>query len=77
MITKSLQNRLRRLEGQLAKLESDIIEKKDCADVIPQFLAVKGAVAGAYEEYVKLALESCPKSRPEKLQQLIAQLIRA
>jgi len=73
----ALQNRMRRLSGQLQKLEIDIETNKDCADVIPQFLAVKGAFAGAYEEYIKLSLDACADSDKEKLQKLIKMLIKA
>lgn len=77
MTTKSLHNRLRRLEGQLVKLQADIEAEKDCTDVVPQFLAVKGALAGAYEEYIKCSLDACVKTDEQKLRKLIAQLVRA
>lgn len=72
-----LQNRLKRLSGQLEKLQANIAADQDCAEVVPQFLAVKGAIAGAFEEYVKLSLESCAKSDKKKIERLIALLVRA
>ncbi len=72
-----LKNRLKRLEGQLKKLSENIESKKDCSDVIPQFLAVKGALAAAYEEYVCLSLEACAATDQKKIKKLISQLIKA
>lgn len=77
MSKDQLHNRLRRLEGQLKKLQEDIDDQKDCNDVITQFLAVRGAMAGAFEEYVKLSLNSCAKSEKEKMEKLIAVLVRS
>ncbi|MCD5381233.1 MAG: metal-sensitive transcriptional regulator [Candidatus Pacebacteria bacterium] len=77
MSNKQLQNRLSRLDGQLKKLQENINNNEDCSDVIPQFLAVKGAVAGSFEEYVKLSLDSCAKSDEKKMTKLINLLVRA
>ena len=74
---KKLDNRLSRLEGQLKKLHQSIDEDKDCSDVIPQFLAVKGALSGAYEEYVKMSLSSCAKNDEKKVEKLISLLVKA
>tara|TARA_B100001989_G_C24505243_1_gene447158 strand:+ start:929 stop:1159 length:231 start_codon:yes stop_codon:yes gene_type:complete len=74
---KKLHNRLRRLEGQLLKLHESIEGEKDCADVIPQFLAIKGALNGAYEEYIKLSLDKCAKSDDKKIKRLISMLVKA
>lgn len=76
MSNKKLQNRLSRLDGQLKKLRENINNSEDCTDVIPQFLAVKGAIAGAFEEYMKLSLDSCVKSDKEKMVKLISLLVR-
>ncbi|MCA9363246.1 metal-sensitive transcriptional regulator [Candidatus Kaiserbacteria bacterium] len=73
---QKLINRLSRLEGQLKKLHQNIEEDKDCSSVIVQFMAVKGALAGAYEEYVKLSLDSCARNDKEKMQKLISLLVR-
>jgi len=77
MSHKPLQNRLNRLEGQLKKLQANIADEQDCADVIPQFLAVKGALAGAFEEYVKISLAECSKKDAKKVEKLIALLVRS
>lgn len=77
MTTKTLQNRMKRLAGQLEKLQVDIDNEKDCGDVIPQFLAVKGALAGAYEEYIKIALDSCAQADEARMKRLIKMLVKA
>lgn len=77
MENSQLKNRLRRLEGQLQKLQLNITEGQDCTEVIPQFLAVKGAVAGAFETYVHSSLAECSAKDAEKTQKLIALLVRS
>mgnify|MGYP003690698437 CR=1 FL=1 len=73
----SLDNRIRRVQGQLEKLHTTILEEADCSDVIPQFLAVKGAISSALELYVKESLTACKKNDDEKLEKLIALLARS
>lgn len=75
-MTRNLENRLKRLSGQLEKLQQSIASGTDCGDVIPQFLAVKGALAGAFAVYVKESMESCAKTDQAKLHQLIALLTK-
>lgn len=76
MSSLKLQNRLHRLSGQLQKLQKNIDLDQDCSEVIPQFLAVKGAIAGAFEEYVKFSLENCATKDKEKMKKLVALLVR-
>jgi DNA-binding FrmR family transcriptional regulator len=76
MIKKGIENRLRRLEGQIASLRESIMSDTTCSAVIPQFLAVKGAFNSAFEHYVKEALAECgPKDVVER-DQLITMLIK-
>jgi len=77
MIDKKLDNRLKRLSGQLNKIQEDIQNDKDCSEVITQFMAVKGALAGSFEEYVRLSLDSCAKHDEVKVKKLIAILVKA
>lgn len=77
MTEKLIRNRLSRIEGQLKKLQKEIDADTDCSTVIPQFLAVKGAIASAFEEYVKQSLEHCQDSDEIKMKQLIALLVRS
>jgi len=75
-MNKALDNRLRRVAGQLEKLQINITQDADCAEVIPQFLAVKGALAAAFELYVNDSIIECTNSDDQKLEKLIALLVR-
>lgn len=77
MENKKLDNRLKRLTGQLQKIQEDIQTEKDCSEIITQFMAVKGALAGAFEEYVRLSLDACAKHDEEKIKKLIAILVKS
>ena len=72
-----LHNRLRRVEGQLQKIRENIDNNQDCAQIIPQFLAVKGAIAGAFDEFMKISLDSCAKSDEKKVKELITLLVKS
>lgn len=76
MTNKAIHNRLRRVAGQLDTLTTTITTDAVCADVIPQFLAVKGALNAAFEAYLKESLEECGSSDKETMKQLITTLIR-
>ncbi len=74
----TISNRLKRLEGQLARLRVDIEADTDCAEIIPQFQAVRGALAGAFQEYVSTSLDRCVDTRDEtRMKRLITQLTRS
>jgi len=77
MSNDKLHNRLRRVQGQLKKIQENIDGGCDCLEVATQFLAVKGAVAAAFEEYIKESLGTCAKSDEDKLEQLIALLVKS
>ena len=68
---------MKRLEGQLKKLRQRIEEEADCHEVIPQFLAVKGALAAVYEEYLKVSLRQCRSKDVAQMEDLITMLIRS
>lgn len=76
MSNKLMENRLRRLEGQVAGLREKICADAACEVVIPQFLAVKGAFNAAFHEYVKDALADCSVKDIQKRDQLITMLIK-
>lgn len=56
---KTVVNRLKRLEGQLARLREEIDAGSPCKEVIPQLLAAKGAMNATAEEYLLLSLKDC------------------
>ena len=76
MAQKAIENRLRRLEGQVAGLREKICADAPCEVVVPQFLAVKGAFNAAFEEYIKDALAECSTKDSKKRDQLISMLIK-
>jgi len=76
MSKKLMENRLRRLEGQVAGLRERICVDASCEEVVPQFLAVKGAFNSAFEEYVKETLSECSTKDVKKRDQLISMLIK-
>lgn len=76
MSNKMIENRLKRLEGQVASLRKQILDETPCDVVVPQFLAVKGAFNAAFELYVKDALADCTPKDEKKRNQLIGMLIR-
>jgi DNA-binding FrmR family transcriptional regulator len=76
MTSKSMENRLRRLEGQVASLRESIMKDTSCEVVVPQFLAVKGAFNAAFEQYVKESLAECTVKDVKKRDQLISMLIK-
>lgn len=53
-----------------------IEDDKNCDTVIPQFLAVKGALNAAFESYIHDTIATCPSSNTESLKKLITTLIR-
>lgn len=74
MTMKPVINRMRRLRGQLEKLELAIARGDACEDVIPQFLAVKGATNAALAAYLKDSLAHCKQNDDATRDQLISAL---
>lgn len=70
-------HRLRRVSGQLKRVEEQIASGGSCADVIPQLLAVKGSVDAATATYVKQAIAECRETAtPEELANLLETLVK-
>lgn len=76
-MSKTIEDRLSRVSGQLQRIKEEIASGADCTDVIPQFLAVKGSIASAFEAYVNESLNACPKRDEERMKRLIALLVRS
>jgi len=57
--TKALINRLKRIEGQSASLRDALEHGATCETVIPQFLAVKGALDATLQVYLRHSLTEC------------------
>lgn len=76
MSNSAIENRLRRLEGQVVSLREHIAKGTECDIIVPQFLAVKGAFNSAFEAYVKEALAHCEATDTARRDQLIGMLIK-
>ena len=57
--TKSVLNRLARTSGHLARVRSMIEDGRDCAEVLVQLAAVRGAINKVCEIILKDHLEHC------------------
>lgn len=69
---KAIVNRLKRVEGQSASLREALELGQSCEKVIPQFLAVKGALDASLQEYLRVSLEECKgKKSVEEMGQIL------
>jgi len=57
--TKAVLNRLARTEGHLRSISTMIEERRDCADVLIQLAAVRGAINKVSEVILRDHLEDC------------------
>lgn len=61
---KPIVNRLKRVEGQIQKLRTDLEHQpQTCSSAVPQFLAAKGALDACVKEYLLLSLKECSGKR--------------
>jgi len=74
---KDITTRLRRLEGQLRGVEEAISNEKNCKEVVPQLLAIKGALNSAVVAYIEASLDSCiDGADDESMRRLITTLLK-
>ncbi len=82
-VLADLQNRLRRVEGQLRGIQGMIDEGRECADVVTQFAAAMKAIEQAGFKYFAATLAQCAQDperaaasgySPERLEKLFLQL---
>ncbi|HMO77723.1 MAG TPA: metal-sensitive transcriptional regulator [Candidatus Paceibacterota bacterium] len=76
MLNKKLDNRLKRIGGQLESLRLKIANDGDCQQTINQFLAVKGALNAALNEYLTSTISKCTSKDRSELAQLIKALVK-
>ncbi len=76
MSKQLIENRLKRLEGQVASLRAHIAQGTSCEALVPQFLAIKGAFNAAFETYIKESLAECPSGDTKQRDQLISMLLK-
>jgi|TARA_R110000824_G_scaffold401771_1_gene615675 DNA-binding FrmR family transcriptional regulator len=58
-IKKPIQNRLRRIEGQIRGLQKMVEEDTYCIDVITQTSAIKSALSGVEDLLLENHLDTC------------------
>ncbi len=74
---KNIQHRIKRIIGQLESAEQAIGQETSCNQMIPQLLAIKGAVDSAVTAYIEHSLEECDESNnPDQAKQLIKMLVK-
>lgn len=56
---KSMQTRLRRVEGQVRGIQTMLEEGRDCREVLQQLAAVRAAVHGAMLTYMQSYISEC------------------
>jgi DNA-binding FrmR family transcriptional regulator len=74
---KSTINRLRRVRGQIQRIEEDVARSRACEDVVPQLLAAKGALDATVRAYLSHALSTCDhRTKAEEMERLIKLLLK-
>ncbi|MDP5238866.1 metal/formaldehyde-sensitive transcriptional repressor [Uliginosibacterium sp. 31-16] len=77
---KPLLTRVRRIQGQLRSLETTLDEGGDCAAVLQQIAAVRGAVAGlmnqVLEGHIREHLGN-PEASPAEREEDVAEVLTA
>ena len=76
MTNTKIGNRLQRIKGQLEGLREGIDRNDSCDAVIPQFLAVKGALDAAFATYMEDAIKQCSTKDKGQIEKLIKILIK-
>ncbi len=75
---KQIVNRLKRIEGQLQKIRTDLETGNPmCSNSVPQFLAAKGALDACVKEYLLVSLKACGDKRSsEEMQMLLETIVK-
>lgn len=74
---KNISHRFKRLIGQLEKVEAEIANGKACKEVIPQLLAVRGALQATILVYLEESLAECAeKSSPKEMSLVLETIIK-
>lgn len=73
---KDIDKRVNRLQGQLKRVQAAIAADESCETVVPQLLAVRGAMNGVVRLYMEEALQSCARSNSDKTEQVLKLLIK-
>ncbi len=71
----NINNRLKRIVGQINGIMKMIEDGQDCEKIITQFQASKAAIDSAYAEVLSSNLQNCLKSKDAKQMNKIVKLI--
>ncbi len=72
---KNIQNRLKRIEGQIRGLQNLLEGADDCEQIIVQFSAVKSALNNCYSKLLAHNLAKCFKNKNENDLEKLLQLV--
>lgn len=74
---KNIQNRLKRIEGQIRGLQKLLKEPNDCKKMITQFQAIQGAFDTCFSKLLQDNLQKCLLSKnPEQLETILKTLVK-
>ena len=73
---KHIHDRLRRLEGQIRGINTQIEQQATCEDVITQLLAARGSLDGALRTYIDEQLDACTEKDTERMRHLLHALLK-
>lgn len=69
-------HRLRRLEGQVRGVTTQIESDAKCDDVLVQLLALRGSLDGVLQAYIDKQLESCKSADVDQMRELLRTLLK-
>jgi DNA-binding FrmR family transcriptional regulator len=76
---QNLNNRLRRIEGQLRGVQAMLDEERDCREIMQQLSAISSAVTSTsrifFQDYAALCLTDMDQDDPDQNQQLLQEMI--
>ena len=74
---KDIQNRLKRIEGQVRGLQTLLTNADDCEKIITQFQAVQGAFGTCFSKLLQDNLQKCLLSQnPKQLETILKLLVK-
>lgn len=74
---KDIQNRLKRIEGQVRGLQTLLNSPDECEKIITQFQAVQGALDVCFSKLLHDNLQKCLLSQnPEQLEKVLKILVK-
>jgi DNA-binding FrmR family transcriptional regulator len=77
MVMKDIQNRLKRIEGQVRGLQTLLESPDDCEKIITQFQAAQGAFDVCFSKLLHDNLQKCLLSQdPEQLDKILKLLVK-